>query len=185
MIIVRRYLQGDKTIDYLFIVADIKTHYYYIAAIIMVVTFICAGRLSLMRRIALSLLLPYIFLVFASTVLDRSRDEEAKGVFRLFRDYEEIRKGTELGEYLKKELTLNILMLVPIGVLVPIIARRKKIIKTVLTALTLSTAIEVTQLATKRGYFEFDDIFHNTVGALIAAIVTILIMSAFSVMKKE
>lgn len=151
----------------------------------MVVVFILTRKLSFSKRIALSLLLPYIFLVFASTVFDRTRDEEVWGVFRPFRSYKEIFKGTELGEYLKGEVALNIIMLAPVGIFVPIIVKRKKVLKAALTALTISTTIEVLQILTKRGYLEFDDIFNNTLGAIIAALFTILVMSVIDAFKRS
>ncbi len=61
----------------------------------------------------------------------------------------------------------NIIMLMPLGFLLPIwfgnIDNWKKVI---VIGFAVSVTIEVTQLITARGLFEFDDIIHNTLGAV-------------------
>ena len=151
----------------------------------MVVIFIFAGKLSLLRRIAISLLIPYIFLVLASTVLDRPTESEMKYILKPFWSYKEIAKGGEYGDYIKDEVFLNVLMLVPVGILVPLIAKRKRLLKTLIVALSTTAVIETLQLVLKRGYFEFDDIFHNTAGALGAAILTIIVYSILTIFSDD
>jgi glycopeptide antibiotics resistance protein len=65
-------------------------------------------------------------------------------------------------------------MLLPIGVLLPIVlepvwkAGRKHIFgRVVLAGFFTSLSIELLQLVMKRGLFEFDDMFHNTLGVVI------------------
>lgn len=51
----------------------------------------------------------------------------------------------------------------------------------------LSTVIEVIQLISHRGLFEFDDIFHNTLGTVIGIGVFVLItrlLTATGILKK-
>ena len=52
---------------------------------------------------------------------------------------------------------------------------KKKWLISVVVGLFMSSAIEVTQLILHRGLFEFDDIFHNTLGTVIGIGVFVLI----------
>ncbi len=62
----------------------------------------------------------------------------------------------------------NTLLLIPFGVLVPLLWRvYRRFWNLGLLAFITSTSIELLQLVTRRGYFELDDIVLNTVGALI------------------
>ena len=49
----------------------------------------------------------------------------------------------------------------------------------VLAGFGLSCVIEVSQLVFRRGLFEFDDIFHNTLGALLGALVMAAVRAAY------
>jgi glycopeptide antibiotics resistance protein len=103
------------------------------------------------------------------------------------------------GESLFWEDIFNVFMLLPIGVLLPIVngENRKKSLESnksveeggaaesdaeesdvenssktgpgriILIGFLISLTIEILQLVTKRGLFEFDDIFHNTLGVAI------------------
>ena len=62
----------------------------------------------------------------------------------------------------------NIIMLMPLGFMLPLISKKfKKFMPDVLTGFLLSCFIETTQYFTGRGLFEFDDIFNNTLGCFI------------------
>ena len=67
-------------------------------------------------------------------------------------------------------------MLMAVGILLKISFPRIRLKKIVIANFALSSAIEILQLILKKGLFEFDDIFHNTLGGIIgwAAVVTIL-----------
>ena len=66
----------------------------------------------------------------------------------------------------------NTIMLLPLGILLPICFRRADNPKTIaFIGFLVSFFIEVTQLITKLGYFEIDDLFHNTLGAFIGAFI--------------
>ena len=64
----------------------------------------------------------------------------------------------------------NVLMLMPVGFLVSCIGVMDYK-KAVLTGLLVSGAIETSQLLLKKGLFEFDDIFHNTLGCLVGYLI--------------
>lgn len=70
---------------------------------------------------------------------------------------------TAYGELYFKQILLNIAMFIPIGFLLAL----KKGWKSIPVALGISLIIELTQLMSRRGLFEFDDVIHNTLGALL------------------
>ena len=62
----------------------------------------------------------------------------------------------------------NIIMLIPFGILAPIVLKQmRKIRLCVLTGFLLSCGIEISQLITQRGYCQLDDVVTNTAGTLI------------------
>ena len=63
----------------------------------------------------------------------------------------------------KEQILTNVIMFVPVGVLAGRIWRWKGL----WVAAGLSVGIEILQLVTSRGLCEFDDVFHNMVGAII------------------
>jgi len=120
------------------------------------------------RRKALwALLVGYLFLVVSSTILTRSVSESFEYNLKPFWTYYEMAKGTWRAKRFLEELLLNIVMLIPVGVIIPYLVKRKELIITIASAVGISLLIELLQLITKRGLFEFDDIFHNTLGAII------------------
>jgi glycopeptide antibiotics resistance protein len=70
------------------------------------------------------------------------------------------------------EDVFNVIMLIPVGFLLP--ACKKNGAKSgigirgiMLITFLISLTIEMLQLVLKRGLFEFDDMFHNTLGGVI------------------
>lgn len=92
-----------------------------------------------------------MFLVLADTVLIRK-----PGTIR----YELIPLWSWGVKSLRPQIYANILMFVPIGLLLS-----DKGWKGLLLAIGFSLLIELIQLGTHRGLFEFDDVIHNGVGA--------------------
>ena len=70
-----------------------------------------------------------------------------------------------------QQIIANIIAFIPIGVLAGRLWRWKGL----LAAALFSIFIELSQLISHRGLFEFDDIVHNSVGALIGIGVLIII----------
>lgn len=58
-------------------------------------------------------------------------------------------------------------MLIPVGTIIPCLSKYKKFAITIASGVSISLFIELLQLVTKRGLFEFDDIIHNTLGVII------------------
>lgn len=123
------------------------------------------GKRTRAQSLAATLLTAYVFLVFASTVFSRTPGEYYSYELIPFWSYREIVNGSE---DLFWEDVLNVILLIPMGILLPIVLERveenKKFWKTVLIGFLTSLAIEFLQLTTKKGLFEFDDMFHNTIG---------------------
>ena len=62
----------------------------------------------------------------------------------------------------------NILMLMPLGIMLPLLSHRfRRLYATAAAGLIVSVAIETAQLATARGVFATEDILHNTLGAAL------------------
>jgi len=61
----------------------------------------------------------------------------------------------------------NIILFVPIGVLVPVVTDWKKMWKTMVAGISFSLFIEIIQLITSRGCFDFDDVLLNCLGTVI------------------
>ena len=75
-----------------------------------------------------------------------------------------------------RDVWLNLLCYIPIGVLVSLIVKEYKIGKAMLVGIFISMIIEFSQLIWKRGYFDVDDLLNNVVGAFIGALLVVLAM---------
>lgn len=68
----------------------------------------------------------------------------------------------------------NILMFVPIGFALSVIFKKHRVIIPLLISFSLSLCIEICQLLLHSGVFELDDLFNNTLGAVIGIILSLL-----------
>ncbi|MCR5665009.1 MAG: VanZ family protein [Oscillospiraceae bacterium] len=114
-----------------------------------------------------NLLIVYLLLILASTVLARSpvRHNTLSELINIDLIGTWARRFTE-DIYSRSELLLNFCMLLPVGVLFPW-ATKKGFGITVLFGFALIVLIELAQLITGRGWFELTDIADNTVGVMI------------------
>jgi glycopeptide antibiotics resistance protein len=149
---------------------------YYLAAIVLAfvvwgIVWVCRryGKLAEIRPAAMVLLSVYVFLVFASTVFSRKVKADYAYEFVPFWSYRRIMAGSRS---LFWEDVFNVIMLIPVGFLLP--ACKKNGAKSgigirgiMLITFLISLTIEMLQLVLKRGLFEFDDMFHNTLGGVI------------------
>ena len=70
--------------------------------------------------------------------------------------------------FLLHENLLNCILLMPVGILLPLIAGHKVRLRTALMiGALISAVIETSQLVFMRGLFEWDDMIHNGVGCMI------------------
>ena len=69
--------------------------------------------------------------------------------------------------YMWIEIVLNYIFLLPVGVIVPLFLRRHVLAVTIGVGFGISLMIEVVQLISCRGLFEFDDIIGNVLGVIV------------------
>lgn len=61
----------------------------------------------------------------------------------------------------------NIVLFIPVGVLLPAVTGWRKMCKTMVTGISFSLFIEIIQLITSKGCFDFDDALLNGLGTVI------------------
>ena len=108
----------------------------------------------------------YMVFLLGGTVLNREIGEEYIAEWVPFWSYADLLR--EWSEPLAIQIVYNVLVFIPWGILLPeIVSAKRKLRFVVLRAVGISLVIEVTQLVFKLGLFEFDDVFHNTLGTVI------------------
>lgn len=126
------------------------------------------GRLlqGLKCVLAVYLIMSFYITVVSRASLDKDfiRTEWLEG-YESFRDV-----------YTNSENYLNILLFVPIGCLVGLVAKKYRLICAVLVGLFVSETIECSQLIWHRGTFDVNDLFNNTVGALLGGLIAIAVI---------
>lgn len=151
--------------------------WYYIAAIA-IFAFIQWKR----KKLSISILVSYIFLVLSTTVFSRqSRETVAYNSIPLkflLAEDEWTRQ-----DYLR-QMWANAVMFIPFGFLMPHVFKHKKgdkvlfkilgILLTIITSLFISAGIEYLQLSLKRGYSEIDDVIGNMFGTVIGIIIYVM-----------
>lgn len=106
----------------------------------------------------------YIFAVLWITLIYREFGEHRANLTP-FWEFANVIRNVERWFYIK-QIIGNLVMLMPLGFMLPTL--KKVAWKHILaTAFLFSVGIEITQFATGRGLMEFDDVFNNTVGAMI------------------
>lgn len=117
----------------------------------------------------------YLILVYSSAVFSRDVIDTADegGVLMPFWGYKLPMKF--FPKQIIKQIIMNILMLMPIGMVFSIVINKKSFAVTVMSAFLCSLSIELLQLLMHRGYFEFDDLMHNTLGAALGWLIVFLL----------
>lgn len=114
-------------------------------------------------------LIVYVVCAYLVTVLTRETSAEYPIYLDLFGCYSQPDRGDEI--------IVNIVAFVPIGVLVALFLHKGRVIWATLVGLLVSAAIEFSQLQFQRGVFDVDDIFNNTLGAVIGGVVAVVYMA--------
>ena len=120
------------------------------------------------RWIAALLLAGYVILIWYNTVFSRAVHKSYRYDFHPFWSYKAIINGKE---ELIREHILNVAMFIPIGVLLWFCFERKRWWIPILFGCAISMSIEIMQLIGKRGFAEYDDVMHNTLGCVIGYLV--------------
>lgn len=128
------------------------------------------------RTVAWVLLVLYIGFIIYTTLLCREPKDNREYNFQLFwsykRFFDDVRPQGQ-------QILLNILFFIPFGVLVPLCVDgswKRKLVITITSACLLSGTVEFLQLLCNLGFAEFDDVFDNTMGAAIGAVVVLLLI---------
>lgn len=140
-------------------------------------------KLKMSKVALLSILFIYIVIVFGATIGDRVSTDSKSLSMHLFSSYKDAWNNFSPGAW--RNIILNILMFVPLGILLPLIFNNcRKCWITYLIGLFFTLIIEVIQLISGRGIFEIDDIFNNTLGCIIGYGIVIIFISCFVDMNK-
>ena len=115
----------------------------------------------------LALFCLYLIVVLWITLIDREFGKR-RSMLIPFWEYAKVITNDRRSFFIR-QIIGNILLLIPLGFLVSFLPNRKDIKwkSVLLSALCFSAFIELTQFVTGRGLMEFDDVFNNTVGAVI------------------
>lgn len=141
-----------------------------ILILVCIVMSVCVHRkkLSIIQAVAVLILVAFLGIVFGSTVFTRTgtiRQYEL-APFWSWRDVIRYHDRTLL-----KENLLNCILLLPAGILFPVIANRKiKWYWALVVGILVSATIEFSQLIFMRGLFEWDDMIHNGLGCMIGCL---------------
>lgn len=111
---------------------------------------------------------PYLFMVLWLTFFNRTSTSHCLELTP-FWEYHYLFTGTSYErQYYFRQIGDNILLFIPFGFMLPTIFKKYRQFKlTFFTAFIFSVFIEILQLVTARGLCEFDDVFNNTLGAVI------------------
>lgn len=116
------------------------------------------------RAFAMILLIAYVILVFCTTVFLRATHAHKPFDFHLLWSYRAFLAGKNA---VMAEKIMNLVLFVPVGLLSGIVLRNTKWYYVILSSFILSVIIEILQFVLNRGYAEVDDVFHNTIGAIL------------------
>lgn len=128
------------------------------------------GIQSIFNRYRGFILIIYLMFLLSLTLLNRSVGDEYRMELTPFWSYREV--FFEDNKALIGQMVCNILVFVPWSILFALkFPFMRKIHWSVGSALFFSLFIEVVQLVSKCGLFEYDDVFHNTTGAIIGYVI--------------
>ena len=150
----------------------------FLIAVFIAVILLIHHRIIAVQAIAGLYLLTFLALVFSSTVFTRTPGIRQYRL-ELFWSWKKILELGKCGKLksvtedgLLQENLLNILLLLPAGILLPgVFNREMKWWQGLLFGVMISSTIELCQLVLCRGLFEFDDIIHNSLGCMLGTLV--------------
>ena len=126
------------------------------------------NKIKVSQAVAIVLFTIVFLTILTLTVIGRIPGERQLQIIP-FWSYGEILCGNH---YVLKQVILNIVLFVPIGILLPFLLNKKVSLEIALVyGVVFSSIIEVLQLVTCRGLCEFDDIFHNSLGCMIGCMI--------------
>lgn len=121
----------------------------------------------------------YFILLFYFALIDRKVIENLAIHRDLFWGYQSLTENTI------QDNIINIIIFIPIGILLGFISKKLLLMKSLLVGLFISESIECSQLIFMRGNFDVDDLFNNTVGAVIGAVVFMFVSQLWTLLRKK
>ena len=109
-------------------------------------------------------LIEYLIFLFILTVLAREVQSERAFNFTPFWSYRSLIEGNK---YYLPQAIMNVIAFIPVGVLLGSVFSDIKWYTVLATCASISIVIETLQFVLKRGFTEFDDLFHNILGGLL------------------
>ena len=116
---------------------------------------VLAGRLLLVEA---------LFVIYSSTIIFRPVNSVEAYDFTPFWSYKAILDGES---FLLAENIMNVVVFIPLGLLLGCSVKVNNWWKTLLVGTTVSLSIEILQFVFRKGFSEFDDVIHNTLGCAI------------------
>lgn len=118
----------------------------------------------------------WLLLVVALTIASRGANYTGSFNIDFFSGYINAWNKWSISEL--QLILFNMLMFVPLGFLLPLLWRKAERFKvTCLVSVSTTVLIEMSQLLTGNGIFEFDDLFHNSLGSLFGYFCIMAILS--------
>lgn len=133
-------------------------------SLIIVILLVVKKGIDIKRMVMGTLLIECIFIIYCSTVIYRETFPEPHSNFMPFWSYQAIKDGDDM--YIVENI-LNVILFIPVGFLACGFRRMNRWWKVALLGCVISCSIEGLQLWLQRGLCELDDVFHNTLGAIV------------------
>lgn len=117
------------------------------------------------RYVSGLLLAEYVFLLYCSTVIFRHISAVREYDFTPFWSYRAYFSGNN--PQLLPENVMNVVVFIPVGALLSLSTRSMTWLRALLIGASLSVGIESLQFIFLRGFSEFDDVMHNSLGCVM------------------
>ena len=154
-----------------------------VLCVVSVLLFFCK-KINTAQFIGLLILSAYTIALFYYTVFGRYSHEEYTRQIHIYVSYKYLFE--HFGPQSLRQVVLNIVMLIPFGILMPIVIKAKrKYLSTFLSAFALILFIESMQLIMQCGTFEVDDIINNLLGTAIGMLLFALAHSVYIRVKSK
>lgn len=125
------------------------------------------------RHIVILSLIAYVAVFFSVAVVFRESSDKCTIRLDLFKEL------NNPGPDGYRDLILNIVCFIPLGMLVGLLSEKYRWAKALLAGLLVSLTIEFSQLIWHRGVFDVNDLFNNALGALIGGFIAVGVMSFY------
>lgn len=157
--------------DYVFFLS------FFVMSTLIAILLIIMKDLNVKRTVMGILLAECIFIILCSTVVYRETMPEVYYNFIPFWSYLAIWEGDDM---CLVEVLLNVVLFIPVGFLACGFRRMNRWWKVALGGVIISCTIEGLQLWLQKGLCELDDVFHNTLGAIVGYVLYKWIASVLS-----